>query len=117
MRHFAQTLELVDDPERIAEYIAHHAAVWPEVVQGLRDIGIRRLRIFLHGNRLFMYVEAEDDFDPVRDYGRYATDPRTHAWDQLMRTYQRRVPAADPADGAWWSAMREVFDLESAAST
>lgn len=112
MPHFAQTLELVDDPARIAEYVAHHRAVWPEVVRGLRAIGIRAMRIWLHGNRLFMAVETVDGFDPVRDYQRYAADPRTRAWDALMRTYQRRVPAADLADGAWWSTMQPVFDLD-----
>lgn len=111
MKAYAQTLELIDDAPRIAAYVAHHQAVWPEVLRGLRDIGIRTMRIYLHGNRLFMYMETDDAFDPARDYQTYANDPRTRAWDELMRTYQRRVPAADPRDGQWWSEMTEVFDL------
>lgn len=117
MPHFAQTLELIDDPDKIAEYVAHHRAVWPEVTRGLRAIGIRAMRIYLHGNRLFMSVETVDGFDPLRDYQRYASDPRTRAWDELMRTYQRRVPAADPNDGAWWSTMKPVFDLDDFPAT
>ena len=35
-------------------------------------MGISTMRIFLHGNRLFMYAEAPDDFDPARDYAKYA---------------------------------------------
>lgn len=111
MKCFAQTLELVDDPARIAEYVAHHRRVWPEVLRGLRAIGIRRMRIFLHSNRLFMYAEVPDDFDPVRDYPRYADDPRCREWDAWMRTYQQQVPRADPR--AWWTPMQPVFDLES----
>lgn len=111
MKSSAQTLELIDDAARIAEYVAYHQAVWPEVLRGLRAIGIRTMRIYLHGNRLFMYMEADDAFDPARDYQAYANDPRTRAWDELMRTYQQRVPAADPRDGQWWSEMTEVFDL------
>ncbi|MCL4222576.1 MAG: L-rhamnose mutarotase [Phycisphaerales bacterium] len=111
MKSYAQTLELVDDSARIAEYVNHHRAVWPEVLVGLRGIGVRTMRIFLHGNRLFMYMETDDAFDPARDYQTYANDPRTRQWDELMRTYQQRVPAADPGDGQWWSEMTEVFSL------
>ncbi|MCE7967200.1 MAG: L-rhamnose mutarotase [Leptolyngbya sp. PLA3] len=112
MKAYAQTLELIDDAPRIAEYVAWHRAVWPEVLRGLRAIGIRTMRIYLHGNRLFMYMEADDSFDPARDYQTYANDPRTRQWDERMRTYQQRVPSADPGDGQWWSEMTEVFDLE-----
>ena len=112
MKCFAQTLELVDDARLIAEYRQHHERVWPEVVAGLRAIGIRRMKIFLHGCRLFMYYEAPDDFDPVRDYGTYARDPRTREWDERMRRYQRQVPGATAT--AWWTPMTEVFDLETA---
>lgn len=112
MKSYAQTLELIDDPTRIAEYVHYHRAVWPEVLRGLAAIGIRTMRIYLHGNRLFMYMEAPDSFNPARDYQAYANDPRTGEWDELMRTYQQRVPAADPADGRWWSEMTEVFNLQ-----
>lgn len=112
MKCFAQALDLKDNPELIALYRAQHQAVWPEVVAGLRAIGIQRMRIWLHGNRLFMYAEAADDFDPARDYQRYAQDPRCREWDLLMRTFQQPVPGA-PA-GAWWTPMELVFDLEQA---
>jgi len=112
MRSFAQALDLVDDTQMIAEYRDWHTRVWPEVVDGLRAIGIRRMKVFLHGTRLFMYFEAPDDFDPARDYASYAADPKTSEWDQMMRKYQKQVPGADP--GAWWTPMECVFDLESA---
>ncbi len=113
MKVFAQTLDLKPDPQRIAEYDRRHEAVWPEVLQGLRAIGIEQMRIFRHANRLFMIIETDDSFDPARDYQRYAEDPRTQQWDQLMREFQQRVPDADSAPGAWWTEMREVFDLDA----
>lgn len=112
MPAFAQTLELKDDPELIAEYVQYHRQVWPEVLEALRAMGIERMRIYLHGNRLFMYAEAGAGFDAGRDYQRYTSHPRAREWDDLMRTYQQRVPAASP--GEWWSPMELVFDLESA---
>lgn len=112
LKTFAQALDLVDDPDRIAEYRRHHEKAWPEVVKGLRAIGITRMRIWLAGTRLFMTFEAPDGFEPDRDYQAYAEDPRCDEWDRLMRAYQRRIPSADPADGGWWTPMELVFDLE-----
>jgi L-rhamnose mutarotase len=110
MPTFAMALDLVDDPRRIAEYDAHHRAVWPEVVSGLREIGITRMRIFRAGNRLFMMFDGPPGFDPAVDYQRYAENPRCRAWDELMREYQQQVPGAT---GAWWEPMELVFDLEA----
>lgn len=109
MKLFAQALDLEDDPERIAEYIRHHRSVWPEVTDGLRAIGIRSMRIFRGGTRLFMVIETEDGFDPARDYQTYANDTRTRAWDELMRGFQRPAPFAKP--GEWWTSLEEIFDL------
>lgn len=111
MRAYAMTLDLMDDPNRIAEYEAHHVAAWPEVVAGLRRIGIRRMRIYRCGTRLFMYYEAPEEFNPARDYQSYAEDPRCREWDELMRGYQQQVPGA--SEGSWWTPMSQVFDLEA----
>lgn len=112
MATFAQAIDLIDDPAQIAEYERHHRAVWPEVVSALHEIGIREMRIFRLGSRLFMVFEAEPGFDPARDYQRYADDPRCREWDELMQRYQRRAPGA--REGEWWASMELVFDLTSA---
>jgi len=108
---FAQALDLRDDPALIEEYRRHHRAVWPETIAALRGLGIRRMKIFLKGTRLFMYFEAPEGFDPRRDFSAYATDPRARAWDEWMRTFQRKLAEAGPDE--WWTPMDEVFDLES----
>jgi len=108
MRTYAQALDLRDDPAGIEEYLRHHRAVWPEVTEGLRRIGIRGMRIWRGGTRLFMLIETDDDFDPAR-YQSYAADPRTQEWDALMRTYQQAAPFAKP--GEWWAPMEQIFDL------
>ena len=114
MKCFAQALDLIDDPTLIREYDAHHQQVWPEVLAALRRIGIQRMKIFRLGTRLFMYVEADDDFDPGRDYQQYASDPTCRKWDDAMRRFQCRVPGA--REGEWWARMTEVFSLDRPAA-
>ena len=110
MKAFAMTLALKSGPGVVVEYTRQHRAVWPEVLQGLRGIGITKMKIFLHDHRLFMYLEAGDDFDPARDFPRYMDDPRAKKWDELMRELQEPVPGVKP--GEWWAGMEEVFDLD-----
>jgi L-rhamnose mutarotase len=109
MKCYGRTLMLRDDPQLIETYKAYHRDVWPEVTARLRDVGVREMRIFLLGTRMFMYVETNDDFDLVRDFGRVNDDPKSKEWDVLMRTLQQPAPEAPP--GAWWADMEQVFDL------
>jgi L-rhamnose mutarotase len=110
MKSVAMTLDLKDDAATIERYKEYHRAVWPEVVEGLRAIGISKMKIFLLGRRLFMYFEAPDDFEAGRDFNRYMALRRAKEWDELMSTFQEPVPEA--AHGEWWAEMAEVFDLD-----
>lgn len=48
-------------PERIEEYTARHAAVWPEMVAALRDAGWHNYSLFLAADGLLIgYFETED---------------------------------------------------------
>jgi L-rhamnose mutarotase len=59
MRRLAQTIRL--RPERRAEYLRLHAAVWPGVEAALRTANIRNYSIFLRGDTLFAYFEYWGD--------------------------------------------------------
>lgn len=110
MKVYGLTLMLRDDPAAIARYKEYHRQVWPEVAANIRAHGIRSMRIFLLGRRMFMYVEAEDSFEPGRDFPRINEAPRSRVWDDLMRTLQERAPEAAP--GEWWALMEQVFELD-----
>ncbi len=109
MKCYGRTLCLKDDPALIERYKEYHQKVWPEVLAGIREVGILEMRIFLRGTRMFMYCETTDEFDPERDFPRSNASPKAQEWDRLMRTLQARAPEADPSD--WWSPMELVFDL------
>ncbi len=111
MKSLAMTLDLVDAPEVIEKYKAYHREVWPEVISGLRSIGVARMKIFLLGTRMFMYLEVPDDFDLATDFQTYTdSSPRAKQWDELMRNFQSQAPEAK--EGEWWAGMEEVFDID-----
>ena len=104
------TVDLVDDPARIAEYRRHHDAIWPEVARSLRAVGIRVMDIYALGRRLVMVMETEDGFDRKTAFARHvASDPRCAEWEALMRTYQEPPPGARP--GEVWAIMDPIFHL------
>ena len=100
MKSFAMALNLKDDRQKIEEYKEYHRAVWPEVLEGLRGIGISKMKIFLLGRRMFMYFEAGDDFDPRRDFQQYQVAERAREWETLMRGLQERVAEAGPDEAS-----------------
>ncbi len=111
MKVYALTLNLVDDAETIEKYKEYHRNPWPEPLRGLGEVGITDMKIFLLGRRMFMYMTAADEFDPGVDFPRYIEqNPRAVEWDELMRTFQERVPEA--REGEWWALMEQVFDLQ-----
>ncbi len=111
MKSYAMALDLKEGPGVVEEYTRYHREVWPDVLTGLRGLGIVKMKIFLHGRRLFMYLETPDDFDLARDFPRYMESGRAREWDELMRGFQKPVPGASA--GEWWAAMGEVFDLHA----
>lgn len=111
MVRFAYALDLVDDPAAIAEYRHHHERIWPEVAAALRALGLRHLRIYLWGTRLFMHFEAPSGFDPAIGFAAYAKAARVPEWEALMQRFQRQLPGAAP--GEWWQQMECIFDLDA----
>ena len=48
-------------PDRMAEYVERHQAVWPEMQDALRATGWRNYSLFLRADGLLIgYVEADD---------------------------------------------------------
>ena len=108
MRH-CLFLDLRDDPALIAQYEAHHRAVWPEVQAHLRAQGVTRMEIWRLGTRLCMLMETDDArFDPARMAAAEANDPRLVAWETLMGTFQAATPWTPP--GRKWTPGALIFD-------
>jgi L-rhamnose mutarotase len=68
-------------PDRIDDYVAAHANVWPELLRALRDAGIRNYSIYRDGHRVFGYFEA-DDLDATAAF--LSTHPVNVRWQHAM---------------------------------
>ena len=113
MRH-CLFLDLRDDPALIAEYEAHHRAVWPEVQQHLREHGVTAMQIWRLGTRMCMLMETDDArFDAARMAQAETTNPRVAEWETLMWRLQAPTPWT-PA-GRKWAEGALVFDWGAAA--
>lgn len=118
MIRFAFAIRLADQAAA-QRYRAYHRDVWPEVAGpggALETIGVRAMRIYLAPPlSLFMLVEAEDGFDPARDFAR-ALDlhPRVREWDEIMHG-QLLVRLAQSRGPLEWTVMEEIYDYETAA--
>ena len=110
MKGYCQTLELRDDPELIEKYVEAHAHVWPEIMEGQREVGILDMQIYRLGTRLFMIVETKDDFDWDRDMGRLATLPRQAEWEAYVARFQGCDPDAPSTEK--WRRMERIFKLK-----
>lgn len=110
MKRYCLTLDLVDDPESIAEYKRHHEKIWPEITESIRSAGIEDMEIYLLGTRLFMIMEVNDAFSFAAKAGADERNPKVQEWEQLMGRFQQRVSQAKP--GEKWALMDRIFKLE-----
>ena len=110
MKRYCQTLELADDPALIEKYCDVHAHIWPEVMEGQREVGILDMQIFRYGRSVFMICDTVDEFDWEKDMARLATLPRQAEWEAYVAQMQGCDPSL-PSD-AKWHMMEQIYGLE-----
>ena len=111
VKRFCQTLDLKDNPELIAEYRRRHSEgeAWSEIIDGIREVGILEMEIYLLGTRLFMIVETPVDFDWDEAMTRLSTLPRQQEWEDYMSEFQIAAQGASSNDK--WQMMERIFHL------
>ena len=107
MKRYCQTLTLVDDEEMIKKYVEAHAHVWPEIIDGQRQVGIVDMQIYRRGRSLFMIMDTVDDFDFARDMAYLSTLPRQAEWEAYVSQFQGCAADASSADK--WQLMERIF--------
>ena len=115
VKRYCQTLDLKDNPELIAEYRKRHSEgeAWSEIIEGIREVGILEMEIYIIGTRLFMIVETPLDFDWPTAMERLATLPRQQEWEDYMSEFQIAPPGASSDEK--WVLMERMFHLYNTA--
>ena len=109
MKKFALTLALKEDPQLIKEYEAFHEAVWPEVLNSITSSGIQEMEIYRSGTKLFMTINANDDFSFEKKAAMDLGNAKVQEWEELMWKYQQKIPGAAPDEK--WVLMKKIFEL------
>lgn len=109
-KRYCKTLILKDDPGLIEEYKRVHQNVWPEIEQGMKEVGILDMEIYIFGNQLFMIMDTEPDFDHEKAMEELGKKPRQAEWEAYVAKFQVTSEEASAADK--WQLMDRVFKLD-----
>lgn len=111
-KRFCKTLNLNDGPQLIEEYKKVHApgAVWPEITQGMKEVGIIDMEIYLLGTQLFMIMDTVPDFDHDTAMKELAVKPRHAEWEAFVSQFQKT--SADASADEKWQVMERIFKLD-----
>ena len=110
MKRFCLALDLKEDTKLIAEYESYHKNVWPEIIKSIKGSGIDVLDIYRTGNRMFMIIEANEDFSFEKKATLDAKNSKVQEWENLMWKFQQALPWAKT--GQKWILMDKIFSLQ-----
>ncbi|WP_347840647.1 L-rhamnose mutarotase [uncultured Draconibacterium sp.] len=110
-KRFCKALKLEDDPQLIEAYKKVHApgAAWPEITQGMRDVGIVDMEIYLLGTQLFMIMDTVPDFDHDSAMKELATKPRQSEWEAYVSRFQKT--SAEASADEKWQLMERIYKM------
>jgi L-rhamnose mutarotase len=109
LHRYCLALDLKDDKSLIAEYESYHKNVWPEIIRSIKEAGIEEMEIFRAGNRLFMIMEVNEQFDFEKKKSADERNEKVQEWEKLMWKFQQALPFAKP--GEKWVLMNKIFQL------
>ncbi len=111
VKRYVQTMELKNDPELIRLYRKAHSSeeAWKEILDGIRQVGILEMEIYILGTRIVMIVETGLDFDWDTAMDRLATLPRQAEWEAYVSQFQQCSQNATSNEK--WQMMERMFHL------
>ena len=111
LKRYCQTLELKEDVKLIDEYKFWHKKenCWPKIPQGIREVGILTMEIYILGNRLFMIVETALDFNWDEAFTQLAKLNRQAEWEAFTGKFQLTKEGASSSEK--WMLMERIFSL------
>lgn len=116
-KRFCKHIKLKDDPKLIEEYKILHAkgTGWPEITEGMKQIGIIDMEIYLAGTNLFMIMDTKADFDHEKAMAQLAKLPKQAEWETLVSKYQETNHAASA--GEKWRVLERIYKMDKSKNT
>ncbi|KAL7951949.1 hypothetical protein V8C42DRAFT_305735 [Trichoderma barbatum] len=111
-RWFAQSVKL--KKERVEEYKACHAKVWPEVLKQIKDCNIEDYSIFYDAEMdllvgTFKYI----GYDYAGDMEKMAANPKVREWwkmtDEMQESLVKGAVSSEAGEPSWWRPLEQVF--------
>lgn len=111
VKRYCQTLDLKEDPELIEEYRKRHSfqESWTIVRNGIKEVGILEMEIYILDNHLFMIVETPLDFEWDTAMKKLSILPMQKEWEELMSVFQKVPSGSTSAEK--WKLMERIFYL------
>lgn len=111
LKRYVQFLEISNDPELMEQYRKWHSEEhhWKEIRDGIRQVGILEMEIYMLGNKLVMIVDTPADFQWEEAMNRLATLPRQAEWEAFVSKFQGC--AANARSDEKWQPMERMFRL------
>ena len=112
-KRFCKTMELRNDLQLIEEYKKVHApgSAWPEISQGMKEVGIIDMEIYLLGTRLFMIMETIPEFDHDKAMAELAKKPRQAEWEAFVSKFQKTSGNATADEK--WQLVERIYKLDN----
>lgn len=111
-KRYCKTLSLKNDDQLIDDYKKVHAPgnTWPEISQGMREVGIIDMEIYIFGTRLFMIMDTIADFDHDKAMAELAKKPRQSEWEAYVSRFQQS--SAEATADEKWQLMERIYKLD-----
>jgi L-rhamnose mutarotase len=111
-KRYCKFIQLKNDPNLIEEYKKVHAqgAGWPEITEGMKQVGIIDMEIYIAGTNLFMIMDTKADFDHEKAMAQLAKLPKQTEWETLVSKYQEVSPKASA--GEKWRVLERIFKMD-----
>ncbi len=107
-----RTMQLREGDQKFIDDYRHahsEGVIWKEVIDGIREVGILEMEIYILGNKLFMIVETPLDFNWDEAMERLAKLPRQQEWETFMSRFQDC--SAEATADEKWQMMDRMFHL------
>lgn len=111
IKRYCKTLSLENNAQLIKQYKKVHApgAVWPEITEGMRQVGILDMEIYILGNQLFMIMDTIPEFDHDKAMSELSQKPRQSEWETYVSRFQKT--SSDASADEKWQLMERIYKL------